>query len=113
MITTKVGLWEYNGWAYALSMDSGLPWLTCSMWWQKKKRKVLVFNSFEELERNTLHLLDDYTDAELVAYFFAKRREWHKLRGNNPDEMVGERKIVVKKHWRAEEYEGSKQEFHS
>jgi len=67
------------------------------MWGRKPKRELMVFSSFEELERNTLHLLDDYTDAELVAYFFAKRREWHMLRGNNPDEMVGERKILVKK----------------
>jgi hypothetical protein len=49
----------------------------------------------------------------LVAYFFAKRREWHMLRGNNPDEMVGERKILVKKHWRADEYERTKEELHS
>jgi hypothetical protein len=82
-----------------------------AMWgWKPKKpkRQLQEFSSFEELERNTLHLLDDYTDAELVAFFFAKRREWHELRGNNPDEMVGERKILVKKHWRADEYEREK-----
>ncbi len=63
------------------------------------ERKIQVFNSFEEMERATLCMLDDLTDEEKVYRFFAKRREWLTLLGEDPNALVRERKIVAIKHW--------------